>query len=120
MTATARSRPQKTPGQFPPRGGSQPGRFLGIKRIAERIPLRNVARAHHRPLIRGKEDVMRAERLIPQTAWFFSLLLGQASILLGLMVALGWAFAFTLIVPQRAVGWAAGAHGTLPIEPPLI
>lgn len=63
---------------------------------------------------------MRAERLIPNTAWFFSLLLGQASILLGLMVALGWAFAFTLIVPQRAVGWASGAHGALPIEPPLI
>jgi len=63
---------------------------------------------------------MRAERLIPNTAWFFSLLLGQASILLGLMLALGWAFAFAVIVPQRAVGWAAGAHGTLPIEPPLI
>lgn len=63
---------------------------------------------------------MRAERLIPNTAWFFSLLLGQASILLGLMVGLGWAFAFTMIVPQKAVGWAAGPHGLLPVEPPLI
>ena len=63
---------------------------------------------------------MRVERLVTNTAWFFSLLLGQASILLGLMVALGWAFAFTMIVPQRAVGWAAGPHGSLPIEPPLI
>jgi len=63
---------------------------------------------------------MRTERLVPNTAWFVSLLLGQASVLLGLMVALGWAFAFVLIVPQKSAGWAAGPHSLLPIEPPLI
>jgi hypothetical protein len=63
---------------------------------------------------------MRTERLIPRTAWFVSLLLGQASVLMGLMMALGWMFAFVLIVPQKAVGWAAGPQSFLPIEPPLI
>src|SRR5262249_32804810 len=47
---------------------------------------------------RGKEDVMRTDRLIPRTAFFCSLVLGQASLLLGLMLALGWSFAFVLIV----------------------
>lgn len=58
---------------------------------------------------------MRAERLLPNTVWFLALLLGQASLLLGLMIALGWAFAFVLIFPKGASG-----HGALPIEPPLI
>jgi hypothetical protein len=35
-------------------------------------------------------------------------------------MALGWAFAFVLIVPQKSVGWAAGPSSQLPIEPPLI
>jgi hypothetical protein len=63
---------------------------------------------------------MRTERLIPKTAWFFSLLLGQASVLLGLMVALGWAFAFALLVPQHGAGWVVGSHASLPFEPPLV
>ncbi|SIO60353.1 hypothetical protein SAMN05444166_6362 [Singulisphaera sp. GP187] len=63
---------------------------------------------------------MRTERLIPKTAWFFSLLLGQASVLLGLMVALGWAFAFALLIPQHGAGWVAGTRASLPFEPPLI
>ncbi len=50
---------------------------------------------------------MRTERLMPKAAWFFSLLLGQASVLLGLMVALGWSVAFALLVPQHgAGGWS--------------
>src|SRR3954465_14580634 len=63
---------------------------------------------------------MRTEGLGPKPARFVSLLLGQASVLLGLMLALGWAFAFVLIVPQKSVGWAAGPQSLLPIEPPLI
>src|SRR6185503_16351582 len=63
---------------------------------------------------------MRTERLVPKTAWFVSLLLGHASVLLGLMLALGWAFAFVLIVPQKSVSWAAGPQSLLPVEPPLI
>lgn len=63
---------------------------------------------------------MRTERLMPKAAWFFSLLLGQASVLLGLMVALGWAFAFALLVPQHGAGWVVGSRASLPIEPPLI
>ena len=63
---------------------------------------------------------MRTERLILKTAWFFSLLLGQASVLLGLMVALGWAFAFVLLLPQHGAGWVIGSHASLPFEPPLI
>jgi len=63
---------------------------------------------------------MRHDRLIPKTAFFFSLVLGQASLLLGLMLALGWAFAFVLIVPQKAGGWGTAAHAGLPFEPPLI
>ncbi|WP_406695550.1 hypothetical protein V5E97_31505 [Singulisphaera sp. Ch08] len=63
---------------------------------------------------------MRTDRLIPKAAWLFSLLLGQASLLLGLMVALGWAFAFALLIPQKGAGWVIGSHASLPIEPPLI
>jgi len=40
--------------------------------------------------------------------------------LMGVMVALGWMFAFVLIVPQKSVGWAAGPQTLLPVEPPLI
>lgn len=63
---------------------------------------------------------MRYERFIPRTAFYFSLILGHASVLLGLMLALGWAFAFVLIVPQKAGGWAVGPQVGLPIEPPLV
>lgn len=62
---------------------------------------------------------MRTDGVLSRTAWFFSLVLGQASTLVGLMLALGWAFAFVVIVPSRAVGWGAGPQATLPIEPPL-
>jgi len=47
-------------------------------------------------------------------------LLGQASLLFGMMVALGWTLAFALILPQRGTPWLAGQRLGLPIEPPLI
>lgn len=63
---------------------------------------------------------MRSEQFIPKAAWFFSLLLGQASVLLGVMVGLGWAFAFALLIPHHGAGWVSGSHASLPFEPPLI
>src|SRR4051812_1574895 len=77
-------------------------------------------RRSERRRVDEREDAMRTERWIPRTAWLASLMLGHASLLLGLMIALGWAFAFVLIVPQKATGWAAGPQALLPIEPPLI
>lgn len=59
---------------------------------------------------------MRSDRMIPKAVFFCSLLLGQASVLLGLMLALGWAFAFALLVTEKTGGWSAA----LPVEPPLI
>ncbi len=67
-----------------------------------------------------KEIEVRSERWRDQTGWYVSLLLGQASALLGLMIMLGWMLAFVLVVPQKAVGWAAGPRLMLPFEPPLI
>jgi len=47
-------------------------------------------------------------------------LLGQASLLLGLMIAVGWTLAFALILPHRASALMTGSRLGLPIEPPLI
>jgi hypothetical protein len=63
---------------------------------------------------------MRDNRLISRAAWWVSLLLGQASLLFGLMIALGWTLAFALILPQKGNGWMGGGGFGLPVEPPLI
>jgi hypothetical protein len=62
---------------------------------------------------------MRANRLLNRAAGSLSFLLGQASVLLGLMLALGWLFAFAVVLP-KANGWASAPQSMLPIEPPLI
>jgi len=59
-------------------------------------------------------------RLLSNAAWWLALLLGQASLLFGIMVALGWTLAFTLILPQKGNGWMSSQPMGLPIEPPLI
>jgi hypothetical protein len=51
--------------------------------------------------------------------WYLSLFLGQASALLGVMLAGAWTLALVLIVPPKAFGLAAGPRFLLPIEPPL-
>jgi len=53
-------------------------------------------------------------------AWGFSFLLGQASALLGLAVAIGWLFAFALIMSPKGMMWTTHPGLTLPMEPPLI
>jgi hypothetical protein len=63
---------------------------------------------------------MRANRLISRTAWCLALLLGQASLLFGLMVTLGWTLALALILSPHASAWTTGVRLSLPIEPPLI
>jgi hypothetical protein len=62
---------------------------------------------------------MRTNRFATSAAWYLSFLLGQASVLLGLMLAVGWMFAFALILP-KGNGWGTAPHAMLPIEPPLI
>jgi hypothetical protein len=62
---------------------------------------------------------MRTNRLMNRAAWSLSLLLGQASVLLGLMLALAWMFAFAMVLP-KVNGWSAAPRSMLPIEPPLI
>jgi hypothetical protein len=61
------------------------------------------------------EANMRTNRLLTSTYWGLAFLLGQASVLLGLMLTLGWSFAFALIAVQEA-----GPTLLLPIGPPLI
>src|SRR5690242_18895347 len=66
-----------------------------------------------RGIIRGprwseRRRVMRREQMMSRTAWGLSLLLGQASVLLGLMVAIGWTLALAVILPQKALEWASG------------
>ena len=63
---------------------------------------------------------MRENRFVSLAAWWVALLLGQASLLYGLMVALGWSIAFALILPHHGSQWATGRGLGLPIEPPLI
>ena len=58
-------------------------------------------------------------RFLNRAAWSLSFLLGQASVLLGVMLALGWMFAFALVLP-KAHGWGTAPASMLPIEPPLI
>ncbi|MDR3637552.1 MAG: hypothetical protein P4L84_27350 [Isosphaeraceae bacterium] len=50
-----------------------------------------------------------------RTAWGLSFLLGRASVLLGVTVALAWICAFTAIIARQA-----GPRLVLPVEPPLI
>src|SRR3954447_4039399 len=73
-----------------------------------------------REKVRGRRPLMRENRLVSLTAWWLALLLGQASLLFGIMVALGWCFAFALILPQRGTPLTAGQALGLPTEPPLI
>lgn len=63
---------------------------------------------------------MRMERIAHQSAWWFALLLGQASAILGLMIGLGWTLAFGLILSSRLGVGTAGVSYTLPFGPPLI
>ncbi len=58
---------------------------------------------------------MRMNTLWTKTAWGLSFLLGQASLLMGLAIAVTWGFAFALIAVQKN-----GPYATLPVEPPLI
>ncbi len=62
----------------------------------------------------------RTNRFVNQAAWCLSLLLGQASILYGFMVALGWTLALALVLSPRSHGWMNGVPAGLPLEPPLI
>ena len=63
---------------------------------------------------------MRENRFVSITAWWLALLLGQASLVFGIMVALGWALAFALILPHRASVLSTGPQLGLPVGPPLI
>jgi hypothetical protein len=63
---------------------------------------------------------MRENRLVSRAAWWLALLLGHASLLFGMMVALGWTLAFALILSPHHGAWMSGPRLSLPIEPPLI
>jgi hypothetical protein len=63
---------------------------------------------------------MREQRLVTKAAWWAALLLGQASLVFGMMIALGWTLAFALILPHRGTPLIAGPRLGLPVEPPLI
>ena len=54
------------------------------------------------------------------SALWVALLLGQASLLFGMMVTLGWCLAFALILPHRGSALMTGPRLGLPLEPPLI
>src|SRR5436309_3105168 len=60
---------------------------------------------------------MRHNHYLSRAAWWAALLLGQASLLFGMMVALGWTLAFALILPQKGNAWMAGHASGLPMEP---
>ena len=62
---------------------------------------------------------MRAQQTLPSAAWCFSFLLGQASTLMGIMLSLGWMFAFAVVLPRASV-WTTAPRVLLPIGPPLI
>ena len=66
------------------------------------------------------EPMMDRGRSWNKAAWGLSLLLGQASALLGMMLTLGYLFAFALVLPNKAAHWSSGPQGSLDIEPPLI
>jgi len=63
---------------------------------------------------------MRDNHYLSRAAWWVALLLGQASLLFGMMVALGWTLAFALLLPQKGNAWMSGHALGLPVEPPLI
>jgi len=63
---------------------------------------------------------MRSERLLPNATWLISLILGQASLLMGLTFSLGWAFAFVLMIPRHSVSWTDATGLSLPMIPPLV
>jgi hypothetical protein len=62
---------------------------------------------------------MRMERMLNNTAWGLSLVLGQASALLGLMMTVGWTLALAVVLPSKVAYWT-GPRTMLPIGPPLI
>jgi hypothetical protein len=66
------------------------------------------------------EPMMDKGRIWNKAAWGLSLLLGQVSTLLGVMLTLGYLFAFALVLPNKAAHWSSGPRGSLYIEPPLI
>ena len=68
----------------------------------------------------GKKDAMRTHRLFSRAAWLLALLLGQASLISGLFIALTWTLAFALFLPTKAHAWMNGQGTVLLIEPPLI
>jgi hypothetical protein len=55
-----------------------------------------------------------------RAAWWLALLLGQASLLFGVMIALAWTLALALMLPTKAHAWMTGEGVGLLIEPPLI
>ncbi|WP_422926333.1 hypothetical protein [Singulisphaera sp. PoT] len=62
---------------------------------------------------------MRMERLIDRTAWGVALFLGQVSVLWGVMISLGWAFGFVLLVSSKSE--ASALHPMhLSVAPPLM
>ena len=63
---------------------------------------------------------MRTHRILKQAAWWLALLLGQSSLLFGMMIALAWTLTFALFLPTKANAWMTGQGIGLPIEPPLI
>jgi hypothetical protein len=63
---------------------------------------------------------MREHRYLTRAAWWIAFLLGQTSLLFGVMVALGWTLAFAVILPMKADAWMTGRGLCLPIAPPLI
>ncbi len=66
------------------------------------------------------EPMMDKGRIWNKAAWGLSLLLGQVSALLGVMLTLGYLFAFALVLPNKAAHWSSGPRGSLYIDPPLI
>ena len=58
---------------------------------------------------------MRIQTMWNRTAWGLSFVLGRASVLLGVVIALGWSCAFAVIAVQHA-----GPRLLLPVEPPLM
>ena len=63
---------------------------------------------------------MRSYHFVTRAAWWLALLLGQASLLFGVMIALAWTLAFALFLPTKAHAWMTGQGAGLLIEPPLI
>jgi hypothetical protein len=63
---------------------------------------------------------MRTHHLLTRAAWWLALLLGQASLLLGLMIALAWTLGLAFFLPTRASAWMTGQGFGLLVEPPLI